>query len=544
MLRIAKTPHLGRCGILAILVLLLVAPSALGASAAAGGQGHDISLAWSLPFVLLLVAIALMPFIHKHWWEKNYPWVAVGLGLVVAIYYWFFAPSARHWVDEMKEYVSFIALLGSLYVISGGIAIRVNRRATASANTALLLIGALVANVFGTTGASMLLIRPYLRMNRGHLKPFHIVFFIFIVSNCGGSLTPIGDPPLFLGYLKGIPFWWTVEHLWPIWAVTVGALLAVFFVIDLWDHRRQERPHTDEAGPQVHILGIQNFIFICVVIFAVFQDGFFEALHMARGHGLTAGALAKVLFCREVLMIGAAVAAKRLTGRVVYQANDFTYGPIREVAILFLGIFSTMVPALQWLNHNASKVGVHTPGQFYFATGGLSSMLDNAPTYLTFLQTRLGELEEPKKHPGDVDKAEVDLAMSELQRMLEVRTTEIRPGLPSNVRLALLEYVADHGEQFRRNLPVTPETREQVKLAFLTGVPMQNAFIVAISVGAVLFGAMTYIGNGPNFMVKSIAESAGARTPSFLGYLLRYALPILLPLYVLVWLLFFAGWHL
>jgi Na+/H+ antiporter NhaD/arsenite permease-like protein len=207
---------------------------------------ENISPAWSLPFVLLLASIALMPFIHRHWWEKRYPWVAGGLALVPAAYYFFIAPhhpgaGAGAWVHGMLEYVSFILLLGSLYIVSGGILIHVSRRATPTTNVALLLLGALAANVLGTTGASMLLIRPYLRMNKWHLRPYHVVFFIFIVSNVGGALTPIGDPPLFLGYLKGIPFWWVLEHCWAPWCVATGLLLGIFFAIDWRDHRRAER---------------------------------------------------------------------------------------------------------------------------------------------------------------------------------------------------------------------------------------------------------------------------------------------------------------
>jgi Na+/H+ antiporter NhaD/arsenite permease-like protein len=310
----------------------------------------------------------------------------------------------------MKEYVSFIILLGSLFMVSGGISIRINRRATPLTNTTLLLIGALLANVFGTTGAAMLLIRPFMRMNRSHIKPYHVVFFIFIVANTGGSLTPIGDPPLFLGYLKGVPFWWVAEHMALPWMFCVGMLLAIFWVIDTLDHRREARAHDHDTGAQVHILGIHNFLFIGIIILGVFRRSIFEAGGDLIDNGFSLGGVFEFITARELLMAGAALASRRVTGSAIYQANDFSFGPIKEVAILFVGIFSTMVPALHWLEHNAEKMAIRTPGQFYYASGALSSVLDNAPTYLTFLKARLSEL----------DPAEVD----GVQRVLEAKKAD------------------------------------------------------------------------------------------------------------------------
>ncbi len=213
---------------------------------------HAIHPAWSIPFIVLLLAIALMPFVHRHWWERWYPLVAIALALIPSCYYWFYAPSKERWVVAMEDYVGFIILLGSLFVISGGIVIHLNRAATPLMNCAILLFGAIIANIFGTTGASMLLIRPYLRMNKAHLRPFHVVFFIFIVSNCGGLLTPIGDPPLFLGYLKGVPFWWVLRECRWAWLFAVGALLAVFFIIDSIDHGRAPRSAGGQRTGGVH----------------------------------------------------------------------------------------------------------------------------------------------------------------------------------------------------------------------------------------------------------------------------------------------------
>ena len=493
---------------------------------ASSSVSSPINILWTIPFVLLLACIALMPFINKHLWERHYAKVAIGLAALPALYYFVILRQPAPWLGAMEEYLSFIILLGSLYIISGGIVIRVNRKASPLANASLLLVGAIVANLFGTTGASMLLIRPFLRMNRGHLKPYHIVFFIFIVSNCGGMLTPIGDPPLFLGYLQGIPFRWTLDHLFFIWSFVIAALLIVFFVIDTIDHAAQARSPAEDEGPQMHILGIANFVFISGVLFAVFRPGFFDIVERVSIWGFSVPNALSLLASREVLMVAAAVVSRRATSAKVYQLNEFSYAPIREVAILFIGIFSTMAPALGWLGQNASHLPIKTPGQFYFTSGSLSSVLDNAPTYLTFLKMELGRL----------DASEVDQAKTIIDQMHEFQ----RVGLPArgtvspNVAAALDSMVTHHRDAILDG----STTRDQVQVAFLLGIPSLNALLIAISAGSVLFGACTYIGNGPNFMVKSIAEASGAKTPGFLGYILCYTLPILLPIYVAVWLIF------
>ena len=493
---------------------------------ASSSVSSSINILWTIPFVLLLACIALMPFINKHLWERHYAKVAIGLAALPALYYFAILRQPAPWLGAMEEYLSFIILLGSLYIISGGIVIRVNRKASPLANATLLLIGAIVANIFGTTGASMLLIRPFLRMNRGHLKPYHIVFFIFIVSNCGGMLTPIGDPPLFLGYLEGIPFRWTLDHLFFIWSFVIAALLTVFFVIDTIDHAAQARNPAEDEGPRVHILGVANFVFISVILFAVFRPGFFEIAHRIATLGFSIPNVLSILASREVLMVAAAVASRWATSAKIYQHNDFSYAPIREVAILFIGIFSTMTPALGWLEQNASHLQVKTPGALYFTSGSLSSVLDNAPTYLTFLKMELGRL----------DPAEVDQAKTIIDQMHDSGRANLpAPGsVPPNVAAALDSIITHH----RTAILDGSATRDQIQVAFLLGIPSLNALLVAISAGSVLFGACTYIGNGPNFMVKSIAEAAGAKTPGFLGYILCYTLPILLPIYLVVWLIF------
>jgi len=365
----------------------------------------------------------------------------------------------------MEEYVSFILLLASLYIVSGGIVIHIARKATPLANTLLLLTGAVLANIFGTTGASMLLIRPYLRMNAGHIRPYHVVFFIFLVSNIGGLLTPIGDPPLFLGYLAGIPFWWIIRHCYLMWILAVGLILIVFFIRDFFQQRKFPRSAPTTIGPPFAIDGLHNLLFIVLIIFAVFRPGLFD--HPS---------LPTIFFTREVLMSFAAVASLLTTPTRIHSRNEFTYAPIREVAILFLGIFSAMAPALAWVNANAARLHLQTPGRLYFTSGALSSILDNAPTYMTFLQVELA-------------KAGANLS-------------------------------------------------DAARIQFLLSDPAQNLNLVAISLGAVLFGACTYIGNGPNFMVKSIAEASGIKMPHFAEYIYGYALAILLPVYLLIWLIF------
>ena len=413
-----------------------------------------------VPFALLLLCIALMPLFAAHFWEHHYPKVAVGLGLVTGAYYAFVAGDWHPLHHAAAEYVSFMALVGSLFVISGGINIRVKGQATPLVNTAFLLIGAVLANVIGTTGASMLLIRPWMKMNKYRITGFHVVFFIFLVSNVGGCLTPIGDPPLFLGFLRGVPFWWVLEHCWQAWAVTVAVLLAVFFVLDWVNFKRapQQVSKQHTADETWFFRGLLNLVWLGVVLGAVFLP---KSVQETMLFG--------VVSVPALVMFGAAVASYFTTRREVHEANDFNFGPVKEVGFLFVGIFLTMIPALQILQ-SGQAVQIDTPLQYYFATGALSAFLDNAPTYLAFLAAAMGH-----EHLSVDSMADV------------------------------VGFAAGHG-----------------------------AHLVAISLAAVFFGAGSYIGNGPNFMVKAIAEKAKVETPSFLGYLFRYSLPILVPILVVV----------
>lgn len=421
-----------------------------------------------LPFGLLLLMIAAFPLTPhkvKAWWEHYYAWIASGLGGAVALWYLSRMPGGTTTVlHTMGEYFSFISLIGSLFVVAGGIHLKVRGEATPLGNTVFLMVGALLANLVGTTGASMVLIRPYIRMNKIRLSGFHIVFFIFMVSNIGGALTPIGDPPLFLGYLRGVPFFWLTEHAILVWLVAVALVLTVFYAYDSRSFRHAPKAiqRQIEAPDTWRFEGGGNVFLLLVIIGAVF--------------------LPDRYFIREIAMLGAAITSYKLTPRVVHEENHFSFGPMKEVGFLFVGIFLTMIPALDYLEQHGPAFGLTRPLAYYFSTGSLSSVLDNAPTYVNFLKL-----------------AEVSARATDPAAFLGV------PEGPESVRILLAQH---------------------------------PALVIAVSLGAVFFGAMTYIGNGPNFMVKSIAESAGARVPSFFSYIFRYSLPILLPILVLVGWLF------
>jgi len=462
-----------------------------------------------LPFGVLLAAIALAPLLFAKWWLKHYAKVALGLAAITLVYY-FFGLKAAHRVFEVgHEYISFIALIGSLFVVSGGIHINVKGEATPMANVTFLLIGALLANVLGTTGASMLLIRPWIRMNKYRITAYHVVFFIFIVSNVGGCLTPIGDPPLFLGYIYGIPFWWVAEHCLPMWAMGIGMLLAMFYVVDRLNFNRAPRGvrEKETAHEEWRFEGLGNVLFLAVILIAVFVN--------------------RPPFLREALMIGAAVGSYFTTKKSVHQANSFNFHPITEVAILFIGIFATMMPAMDWLAGNAKELLGQGPsvGVFYWGTGSLSSALDNAPTYLSFLSASFGSF---VNHDVIAQvQAHIASGTIDFSNLTGPYAEQIRQTLE-----ALQKYHGDH-------VLAKAVTQQEIEVCFLLGNATFNKYILAISIGAVFFGANTYIGNGPNFMVKSIADHAKVRVPTFLEYIWKYTLPFMLPVLVVVWLVFF-----
>ncbi len=467
------------------------------AQAAHGGDTHDHAGAAPspptvLPFMILLAAIAILPLTPSlaHWWEHNSSklLVAALLALVTLAYYtWFHrhavelhfpahatvAPAATgaSWGVTgavlanalLAEYVPFIMLLFALYVISGGVRIEGDLVATPAVNTAFIGIGALAASFIGTTGAAMLLIRPLLETNKERRFVAHtVVFFIFLVCNCGGCLLPIGDPPLFLGYLEGVDFLWTLS-LWKPWLFTNAVVLAIYWAWDaFFAHPRERQSDIARDERQTTTLRISglwpNALLMAGVIAAVGLLDPSKALPGTDWHPW--------VFLREVVLLGLVAASLLFGSREIRTRNGFTYGAILEVAALFIGIFICMQPALSLLNERGAALGIDSPREFFWATGGLSSVLDNAPTYLVFFKTA-------------------------------------------------------------QSLAAEGGTIAGVDAARLAG----------ISLGAVFLGAMTYIGNGPNFMVKAIAEQSGVRMPSFFGYVL-YSLGVLLPVFAVMSLLF------
>ena len=330
--------------------------------------GQSLPL-WSvLPFAGFLVTLAAFPLARPGLWSRHYGKVALAFGLPVAAWMLFVAPAELY--HAATEYVSFLVLLGTLFTISGGILVRGSIRATPALNAAFLAGGAVLSNVLGTTGASMLLLRPLLRANAHRKRSAHVVvFFIFVVANIGGALTPVGDPPLFLGYLKGVPFFWTLSALWPVWLFTVGVVTSVFVGVDAW-FARKDLPG---AGPPpdttpVSLEGIINLFLLVPVIGSVFLPTPW----------------------REGTMLAAAALSAALTPRRVREDNAFSWHPIKEVAILFAAIFATMIPALLILKNRGGELGLAQPWQFFWASGILSSLLDNAPTYLTFFSVARG----------------------------------------------------------------------------------------------------------------------------------------------------------
>lgn len=415
----------------------------------------------ALPFVVLLLCIAALPLAAGHWWEHNKNKGIVAGALSLPVVAWLLANDPAHLGHTGAEYVSFIVLLGSLFTISGGLFLDGDLKATPWVNVGFLALGAVLANFIGTTGASMLLIRPLLRTNSERERVVHtVVFFIFVVSNVGGCLTPLGDPPLFMGYMRGVPFTWTLS-LWPEWLGVVSALLAIYFVWDSIEVRKE----TDaalrldlESYEPLRLMGGGNMLLLLGVVLAV--------------------ALVPVAIVRDGILVALSLVSLKWTPADVHERNGFGWGPIIEVAVLFAGIFITMVPALLYLEAHGASLGVNTPREFFWASGLLSSFLDNAPTYLTFASTAAGL--EAITHPG-----------------------------------------------------VTAQD-----LSTLLATPDGPAMLRAISLGSVFMGANSYIGNGPNFMVKAIADSTGVKTPSFFGYM-AYSVGILIPLFILVSILAF-----
>lgn len=450
-----------------------------------GALGVELGLWTVLPFAGLLLSIALLPVVAAAWWERNRnkALIAAVFGVPIALYLALLCGAEGRDVlgEKVKDYAAFSALLLALFSITSGIHVRGSLAGTPFSNTVFLALGAVLANLIGTTGASVLLVRPLLRANETRQDKAHVfVFFIFVVSNCGGLLTPLGDPPLFLGFLRGVPFAWTFS-LWKVWLAANGALLIAFNVLDQLALTREEVRRPGSQLEQVHEhrpLGLQgglNALFLLGVILCIY----------ASGSGWLHGGRPWPFGVAEAVILTLAAVAYTTTRPAVRGLNHVTFAPIVEVSVLFAGIFLTMAPTLEILNSwgagqrdvLGARFGLGEPWQYFWATGTLSGMLDNAPTYLTFAATASGTLGIHADGP----------------------------------------YLAE----------------------LIARGPAAERLLAAISCGAVLMGANTYIGNGPNLMVRAIAEAGGVRMPSFFGYM-AWSGAVLLPLFALLTLAFFV----
>ncbi len=481
--------RLGRLfpGALAALVVLLTPALARAAEPGAGAAelGSILPL-WSIiPFAGILLSIAVFPLVAPEFWHHHFGKVSAFWALAFAVP--FVIAHGHVAVHEILhiyvvDYIPFIILLWALFTVAGGILIRGSFNGTPGLNAVFLLIGTLIASWVGTTGAAMLLIRPVIRANARRAHKVHtIVFFIFLVANVGGSLTPLGDPPLFLGFLHGVPFFWTFELI-PETLVVAVLLLLIYLALDTWFWRRETeaaRQPADGIGEKLRIDGLHNLIFLVGILAGVLFSG---TVHLGEVNLLGVHQQIQNLL-RDGFLVLMGVLSMVTTSKKIREDNAFTWFPIQEVAYLFAGIFMTIVPALAILRAGEHGVLAHLidavrdPAHYFWITGGLSSFLDNAPTYLTFLNTALGRF-----FPGMEEREAIHALISQHEH-----------------------------------------------------------FLRAISTGAVYMGANTYIGNAPNFMVKSIAEENGVEMPSFFGYIFKYSLPILIPVFLLVTVVFFGS---
>lgn len=445
-----------------------------------------MNLAFCIPFAGLLLCIAVLPLVKAEWWEAHQPHAIVFWSLLFVLPFAFVYGPGQAFEKVLEcivdDYLTFIILLFGLFCVSGNITLEGDLAGSPRINVGLLLIGTMLSSWIGTTGASMLMVRPIIKMNAWRKRRSHImVFFIFLISNIGGCLTPIGDPPLLMGFMRGVPFFWSL-HLFPVLLFNVVILLTIFYFLDRRAYRKDIaeglKPDISKPGTEVHILGLHNLIFLAMIVAAVilsgtlpgmaaFQDaeGAVRGIHLFGEVTLTYPALIEVV----IILVAAFLSFKTTSGEI-RRKNHFTWGAIQEVAVLFVGIFITMQPALMILKANGASLGLNKPFEMFWATGCLSSFLDNTPTYLVFLTTA-GAL----------------------------GFTEGMPTILGTVPVAMLE---------------------------------------AISCGAVFMGANTYIGNAPNFMVKSISDENGIRMPSFFGYLL-WSITFLIPVFLLDMLVFF-----
>ncbi|MCK9197812.1 MAG: sodium:proton antiporter [Syntrophales bacterium] len=459
----------------------------------AGGAvpiGRILPLWTIFPFVGILLSIALCPLLTPHFWHRHFGKVSAFWALLFALpFLAVYRGVAFYEILHILliDYIPFIILLWGLFTISGGIVVKGALRGTPAVNAAMLLIGTILASWVGTTGAAMVMIRPVLRANKNRVKKAHIIcFFIFLVANIGGSLTPLGDPPLFLGFLHNVPFFWVTTHILPHMLAATLILLGIFYAVDLHFYRKEEPPATatgeDEGAAPFGIDGAYNFALLAGVVAVILISGYWRPGHLSV---LGVEVHYQNLF-RDGAIVILGLLSLRLTPSRHRAANEFSWLPILEVAKLFAGIFITIIPALAVLKAGTEGAMsgfirvIETPAHYFWASGILSSFLDNAPTYLTFFNMAIGK---------------VGLSEALVPAALAAGTATANP----------------------------------VFINYLT----------AISAGAVFMGANTYIGNAPNFMVKSIAEEAGVNMPSFFGYMFKYSIPILIPVFILVTYVFF-----
>ena len=461
-------------------VFLLLLPLLPGATWAADLNGSQLSALWAVPFAGVLLSMALIPLKAPNFWHHHFGKVTLAWSLAFivpfAIVFGVGMAGSTLWHAAVAEYIPFIVLLTALYTVAGGIHIRGNLHGTPMLNTGLLAIGAVLASVMGTTGASMLMIRPLIRANDNRIHRAHIVvFFIFIVANAGGSLTPLGDPPLFLGFLKGVDFFWTVKHIFPETAFLLGSLLALFCAIDAWWYRREGVLPVDPT-PDTRRIGFDgrfNFLLLGCIVGLVLLSGIWKSSVVLQIQGIDIGLPGLV---RDIGLLAVTAVSLKLTPALVHKANQFSWGPMQEVAKLFAGIFLTIVPVIAMLKAGVDGPfsgvvmavtrpdGTPDPAMYFWASGLLSSFLDNAPTYLVFFNTAGGDP--------------------------QLLMTTLAPTL------------------------------------------------AAISAGSVFMGANTYIGNAPNLMVKAIAEERGVTMPGFFGYM-AWSCAVLVPLFILMTFIWF-----
>lgn len=450
----------------------------------------------AIPFTGILLSIALGPLVAPHFWHHHFPKVSAMWALLFAIPFLIWNPSEAFGEIlhiYLLDYFPFIILLWGLFTVSGGIYVGGALRGKPIVNVVLLLIGTFLASLIGTTGAAMVLIRPILRANEWRQNKVHqVIFFIFLVANIGGSLTPLGDPPLFLGFLHGVPFFWVTTGILPHMLLTSAMILVVFFFVDTFFYRKEDpanqpEPNPDEGG--IRLEGSHNFIFLLGIMGAVIMSGSVEMMDVPIYNGGSHPVIVPLQnWVKDVIIILMGVLSLITTTKIVREKNGFSWFPILEVAYLFAGIFMTIIPALAILKAGGDGAlagltnAVHGPVRFFWATGILSAFLDNAPTYLTFFNSALGAM-----------------------------------GMPESMVAPMLGYAEDAAKN--------PEFIQD---------------LAAISAGAVFMGSVTYIGNAPNFMIKSIAEEAGIPMPSFFGYMLKWSVPILIPIFIVITFVFFA----